>query len=172
MAKLTPQEFYKTYAPYALKVQEKTGLNYLAILTQAALESGWGGQIIGTGNLFGVKDTDGVNGNEVLVTTQEVLNTPNYKFPVIVSIVKYGTKWVYTIRDYFRKYDTIEEGFIDHANFFVKNSNYKKAWEYRAEPETFLRLVADAGYATDPLYKDKVIGTLKWFQNYSRIIGK
>ncbi len=170
MAKLTPQEFYKTYAPYALKVQEETGLHYLAILTQASQESGWGGSIIGTGNLFGVKDTDGINGNEVEVITTEILNTGNKVFAKTISIVKQGVKWVHTIRDYFRKYDSVEQGFKDHAKFFVDNSRYRKAWAYRTDAEAFLRLVADAGYATDPDYKNKLVSTLNWFQRYSKIV--
>ena len=170
MAKLTPQEFYKVYAPYALKCQEETGLHYLATLTQAALESSWAGQIIGTGNLFGIKDTDGVNGNEVEVITTEVLSTGNKVFAKTISIVKQGTKFLHTIRDYFRKYDSVEQGFKDHAKFFVDNSRYRKAWAYRTDAEAFLRLVADAGYATDPLYKEKLLGTLNWFIKYSKIV--
>ena len=163
--KLTPQEFYRTYKPYALKCQEETGLSYLATLTQAALESGWGQYMSGDNNLFGIKDTDGVNGNETLVTTTEVMNTPNAKFPFIISVSSYGTKWLYKIKDYFRKYDSIDKGFKDHADFFVKNSRYSLAWSYRTSPELFLKLVADAGYATSPTYKQDLLSTLKWFVN-------
>lgn len=168
--KLTPQAFYAKYYPYAKKIQDKTGLNALAQLTQAALESGWDEHTISQGNLFGVKDTDGVNGNEVLVTTLEVLDKPTYKFPVIISITKYGAKWLYKVKDYFRKYDTIEAGFEDHAKFFVVNTRYANAWKYREDATVFLGLVADAGYATSPTYKNDLLSTLRWFQNYSKIV--
>jgi len=170
MAKLTPQEFYKTYAPYAIKCQNETGLHYLATLTQAAHESGWAEHIIGKGNLFGIKDTDGVNGNEVEVTTTEILNTDKKVFAKTISIVKYGNKFLHTIKDYFRKYDSVELGFKDHSKYFLDNGRYHKAWAYRGDAEIFIKEVARAGYATDPLYAEKLLSTLKWFQNYSRIV--
>lgn len=160
---MNPKDFVTKFKPHAIKCQETTGLHYRASLVQAALESGWGEGA----TLFGIKDTDGVNGNEQLLTTQEILPNKNYKFPVIISIVEFGRYFKYTIKDYFRKYSSYSEEFEDHAKFFVQNSRYSKAWNCRADAEYFLREVARAGYATDPLYEKKLIDTLEWFKKFS-----
>ena len=88
---MTPENFVKIYLPEAKKVEKKTGFHYLIPLTQGALESGWGKKAVGN-NFFGIKDTDGVNGNEQLITTTEYLSTDKVKFPVIIKIVKAGNK--------------------------------------------------------------------------------
>ena len=164
--KLTPQQFVVTFKPYAIECMKKTGIHYHATLTQAALESGWGEQMPGN-NLFGIKDTDGVNGNEQLLTTTEVLSSDKAKFPVILSIKKVGSLFYYTVKDWFRKYPTVADGFNDHANYFLQNSRYYKARAYRGDAEQFLREVPRAGYATAPDYEQQLISTLRWFQKNS-----
>lgn len=163
---MTPELFVTTYKPYAIACMKRTGLHYHATLTQAALESGWGKQAPGN-NFFGIKDTDGVNGNEQLLTTTEVLKSDKAIFPVIISKVKNGLYWLYTVKDYFRKYDSVEECFTDHANFFLENSRYRYAWNCRGDAQAFLEQVARAGYATAPDYEKQLVDTLKWFQKHS-----
>lgn len=152
---MKPSEFVKAYYPYAKETERKTGISAKAILAQAALESGWGKAAPGN-MFFGVKDTDGINGNEQLITTTEYSRRADLKFPVIISItpvVRNGQKWFkYVVKDYFRKYHTPEECFTDHANFFFKNSRYKKALEVKHDPYKFAEAIAEAGYATDPNY--------------------
>jgi flagellar protein FlgJ len=116
--KLTPQQFVATYKPMAIACMKKTGLHYHATLTQAALESGWGQYAIGN-NFFGIKDFDGVNGDEQLLTTTEYLDTPNAKFPQIISIVKRGAKWLYTVKDWFKKYLT-PKVLLNTLNFLLR----------------------------------------------------
>jgi flagellar protein FlgJ len=157
---MKPSEFVKAYYPYAKETERKTGISAKVILAQAALESGWG--TAAPGNMFfGVKDTDGINGNEQLIITTEYSRRADLKFPVIISItpvVRNGQKWFkYVVKDYFRKYHTPEECFTDHANFFFKNARYKKALEVKHDPYKFADAIAAAGYATDPNYA----GTLK-----------
>ena len=60
---MTPQQFVNTYLPFARLTEKKTGISAIAILAQAALESSWGERAVGNA-LFGIKDTDGINGNE------------------------------------------------------------------------------------------------------------
>lgn len=149
---MTPELFIKTYYPFALKVEKKTGISALAIMAQAALESGWGERAVGN-MMFGVKDTDGVNGNEQLLTTTEYSRSSKLKFPKILSIVKQANGYFkYKIKDYFRKYDTPEQSFLDHANFFFKNKRYKKALEVKGDTMLFIDEIAKAGYATDINY--------------------
>ena len=148
---MTPELFVKTYLPEARKVEAKTGFHYLIPLTQAALESGWSGRALGN-NFFGIKDTDGINGNEQLITTTEYLSSNQVKFPVIIKIVKAGNKFKYTVKDWFRKYPSASLAFEDHVNFFLRNPRYKNALPHKANPAKFFEEIAKAGYATAPDY--------------------
>lgn len=156
---MKPKEFAEQYWPFALATQEKTGIPAIAILAQAALESGWGKAAPGN-MFFGVKDTDGINGNEQLLRTTEYSKRADLKFPVIYSVtpvIRNGQKYFkYVVRDYFRKYETPEECFTDHANLFLKNKRYQKALEVRHDAHRFIQEIAKAGYATDPDYADKL----------------
>jgi flagellum-specific peptidoglycan hydrolase FlgJ len=157
---MKPALFVSQYYPEAKKTQDKTGISAIAILAQAALESGWGKACPGN-MFFGVKDNDGINGNEQLLTTTEYSRRGDLKFPVIISItpiIRNGQKWFkYKIKDYFRKYNTPEESFTDHANFFIRNSaRYGVALMYKKEPYRFIEEIAKAGYATDPDYAGKL----------------
>lgn len=149
---MTPELFIKTYYPFALKVEKKTGISALAILAQAALESAWGEKAIGN-MMFGIKDTDGINGNEQLITTTEYSKFSTLKFPIIISIKKQlSGLYKYIIKDYFRKYDTPEQSFLDHANFFFKNKRYKDALKVKGDTLKFIDEIAKVGYATDANY--------------------
>jgi len=149
---MTPEQFVKKYLPEAKKVEARTGFHYLIPLTQAALESGWGSRAVGN-NFFGIKDTDGVNGNEQLITTTEYLPTATAKFPVILKVVQLGVKrFKYTVKDYFRKYQSASPAFEDHVNFYLRNPRYKAALQYKNNPGRFFEEIAKAGYATAPDY--------------------
>ena len=153
--KLTPLDFVRMLYPFAKATQDKTGISAIAILAQAALESGWGKSCPGWA-YFGVKDTDGINGNEQLLTTTEYSRRADLKFPVIISVtptIRNGQKYFkYIIKDYFRKYMSPEECFTDHANFFLRNPRYTKALTVRDNPYLFFNEISAAGYATDPNY--------------------
>ena len=156
---MTPTKFVKEFLPQAIETEKKTGIPGLAILSMAALESGWGR--VAPGNMFfGVKDTDGLNGNEQLLTTTEFSRRNDLQFPVIISVtpvLRGNQKWYrYRIKDYFRKYKSPEESFTDHANFLIRNKRYAKALEVKHDPSLFLAEVAKAGYATDPEYNNKL----------------
>jgi len=148
---MTPEEFVKIYLPEALKEEQRSGFHHLIPLTQGALESAWGTKAVGN-NFFGIKDTDGVNGNEQLITTTEYLSTDKAKFPTILKIVKVGNKFKYTVKDWFRKYPSAALGFADHNNFFIRNPRYAKALLVKDNPSKFFDEIAKAGYATDPTY--------------------
>lgn len=152
---MTPKQFVTAFLPFARQTQEKTGISAIAILAQAALESGWGKAIVGN-MLFGVKDTDGINGNEQLLTTTEYSRRSDLKFPEIISVtpcIRNGQKYFkYRVMDYFRKYNTPEECFTDHANFFLRNPRYAEALKVKSDPKLFIDAIAKAGYATDPNY--------------------
>jgi flagellar protein FlgJ len=156
---MTIKDFVGAYYADAKKTQNATGISWIAILAQAALESGWGKACPGN-CFFGIKDSDGINGNEQLLTTTEYSRRADLKFPVIISItpiVRNGQKWFrYRIKDYFRKYDTPAECFTDHAHFFFKYKRYNNALKVMADPYKFIDAISEAGYATDPDYAKKL----------------
>lgn len=157
---MTPEEFVKVYLPDAKKEEARSGFHYLIPLTQGALESGWGAKAVGN-NFFGIKDTDGVNGNEQLITTTEYLSTDKTKFPAILKIVKIGNKFKYTVKDWFRKYPSAAQSFADHTDFFLKNPRYAKAVKVKTVPAMFFDEIAKAGYATAPDYAQQLKQVMK-----------
>lgn len=165
--KMTPEVFVKELLPFALITKQKTGIHEDVTLAQAALEGAWGKACPGW-MFFGVKDTDGINGNEQLITTTEYSSRADLKFPVIISItpcVRNGRKmFKYKVKDYFRKYESPEECFTDHANFFLKNPRYANALKVKHDPFRFAEEIAKAGYATDPNYAETLKAVIKSIQ--------
>ena len=167
---MNPKDFVTTYLPYARETEQKTGISAVAILAQAAIESGWGNAAPGN-MFFGVKATPGIiTANEQLLTTTEYSRRADLKFPEIISVnpvVMNGIKmFKYTVKDYFRKYATPEESFTDHASFFLNNPRYTDALKVKTDPFEFLNAVAKAGYATAPNYAktlDNVVKTIETF---------
>lgn len=151
---MTPVEFCKKYYKEAKKSEASTKVPALFTLAQCAVETGWGAHAPGN-MMFGIKDTDGINGNEQLITTTEYLKSADAKFPVILSKVFDPVKklYKYTVKTYFRKYASPEESFTDHGKFFIKNTRYAKAFLVcKDNPFCFADEVAKAGYATGPNY--------------------
>lgn len=174
---MTPKEFIKQYKPFALETERKMGISHLFILAQAALESGWGERGVGN-NFFGIKVPKNIvsstpDNKKQLFKTTEVLNAPNlgYKFPQVISIYQLPSgKYKYEVKDWFRKYETPEECFTDHAQFFFKNKRYAKALLVKADPYKFAEEVAKAGYATATNYADSLKKLIKKIEeNDSRI---
>ncbi|WP_454988640.1 glycoside hydrolase family 73 protein [Capnocytophaga sputigena] len=166
---MTPKEFIKQYKPFALETERKTGISHLFTLAQAALESGWGKNVPGN-MFFGVKaGKDTPSEKKQLLTTTEILSSPNLKhlFPLVISVKMLSSgKYKYEVKDWFRKYDTPEECFTDHAQFFFRNKRYAKALEVKADPYKFAEEVAKAGYATAPDYANSLKKIIKMLESY------
>ena len=164
---MTPKEFIKQYKPFALETERKTGISHLFILAQAALESGWGERTFGN-MLFGIKARPETPADKKqLLRTTEVLSSANAVFPKIFSIKKRADgKYTYSVLDWFRKYETQEECFTDHAQFFFINKRYAKALLVRSDPYKFAEEVAKAGYATAPNYADSLKKIIKKLESY------
>ena len=177
---MKPSEFVTAYLPFAKQTEKKTGISSIAILAQAALESGWG--VHAPGNMFfGVKDFDGVNNNEQLLTTFEFSKINNLTPQQIglFDIEKIEPKTIngekffkYTGRAYFKKYNSPEESFTDHANVFLKtklkggNLRYAKALAVKEDPEKFVQAIAAAGYAQSPTYGDLLVSIIKTIRKF------
>ena len=150
---MKPSEFVREYYAFAKDTEVKTGSDARLTLAQAALETGWGKNAVGN-MFFGVKASKNTPiDKKQLLITREVLSHPNALFPEIISKTRRSDgKWEYRVKDWFRKYDTPEESFTDHANFFIQNKRYHKALDVKHDPYLFTEEIAKAGYATDPNY--------------------
>ncbi len=167
--KLSPRDFVHKYWRYAQQTQKKTGISAIAILAQAAVESGWGEHAPGN-MLFGIKaKASDPPRKRQLLTTTEYLKSPEqgHRFPKVLSIteVKPGL-WKYRVKDWFRRYRTAKGSFDDHAQFFLTNLRYAEAVRVGADPLAFLREVARAGYATDPNYFDLLAKVVRMIERY------
>jgi len=165
---MLPKNFVSSYLPYALEAQSATGISAVAILAQAALESGWGDRAVGN-MFFGIKDTDkGKTGKGQLLVTTEYLKSPDQKklFPEVISVTwnERRKRWKYVVKDWFRKYDSPAGSFKDHAQFFLQNQRYAQAMANAGDPIQFLQAVAKAGYATAPDYAKILIQLVKMIQ--------
>ncbi|NCX55574.1 MAG: peptidoglycan hydrolase [Burkholderiaceae bacterium] len=170
---MKPKEFVQTLYPHAKATEAKTGILAECILAQAALESGWGK--FAPGNMyFGVKDFDGINGNEQLVTTFEYSRRSDLdakgiglaSIDKIEPVIIKGEKFFkYTGKAYFRKYASPEESFTHHAKIFL-TPRYKKALAVKNDPAKFFQEVQAAGYAQSPTYAETLTKIVKQIKSH------
>ena len=160
---MNKESFVQKYYPHAKKAERNTGVPALFALAQSALESGWGKHAPGN-MLFGMKAGSGQNyggwtGDEQLIDTTEYSSKSSLSFPFIFPgyPVKSTTgKWKYKVRDFFRAYPTPFHAFMDWSGLLSKSSRYQQAMRNKGDPYRFADEVANAGYATDPGYSNKV----------------
>lgn len=130
----------------------QSGVPEKLILSQAALESGWGQREIraqdGTNsyNLFGIKATPGWKGKVVHITTTEYIDGEPRK-----------------LTQPFRAYNSYAEAFTDYARLLGTNERYSDVAK-APNAEEAARRVQAAGYATDPAYAEKLISIMGYFE--------
>lgn len=166
---MNAEQFVKKYYTHAANSQAKHGISAVFILAQAALESGWGKSAPGY-NFFGIKDRTNHPDKRQLLRTTEYSNSATLSFPEIIKIEEIDQpgqpKYKYTIRDWFRKYDSPEDAFDDHSLFFYRNPRYRQAMGALGNPRQFAIQVAKAGYATDPNYATTLIKIIDTIEKY------
>ncbi len=137
--------FVRQHTTAAERAAAETGIPAPFMLAQAALETGWGKrEIIGrdgtnSHNLFGIKAGSSWNGPTVDVTTTEYIGGQPRKM-----IQK------------FRAYANEAESFADYARLMKDSPRYAKVVERAADAKAFAMGLQKAGYATDPLYGQKL----------------
>lgn len=143
------EEFVRALAPHAEAAGRKLGLDPDLLLAQAALETGWGKHMISdrTGgssfNLFGIKAGASWAGERMRVSTLEYENG--------VARRELAP---------FRAYDSYAHSFNDYVDFLQSRPRYSRALENADNPESYIRALQGAGYATDPRYADKVLSIM------------
>jgi flagellum-specific peptidoglycan hydrolase FlgJ len=153
---MTPKEFIKKFYPFAKEVEQETEIPALAIMAQAALESGWGKSAIGN-NLFGIKYRKGDPGYREVVTTEYGDSPFLFKGQNIKSVIyiKSLNKYMYKLTQYFADYPTPKDGFMAHARLLL-TPRYKHALRWKYSPARYMIAVWRSGYATDPKYPQKI----------------
>lgn len=137
----------------ARKAAEQSGIPAKLILSQAALESGWGRREIrgedgsNSYNLFGIKATSSWKGKVVNVMTTEYVNGEPKKMV-----------------QPFRAYDSYAESFADYARLISKTERYSEVMTAPNAEAAAVR-IQKAGYATDPAYADKLISIMGYFDD-------
>jgi flagellar protein FlgJ len=145
-----PKDFVTALTEDAKRVQEKLNVPFEVVIAQAALETGWGQKIIkneageSSNNLFNIKADKRWQGEQ---TNKETL-----EFEQGAMVKK---------REPFRVYDSIGESINDYMNFLSTSDRYKEALNKADNVEHFLHNLQSAGYATDPNYAKKIMGTLR-----------
>jgi hypothetical protein len=141
------QAFIEEIRPFAEKIAEEKGIPVEVILTQAALESGWGKSRPGN-NLFGIKAGPGWTGPSNMLATKEFIDG----------------KMVDT-QGRFRAYDSPEGSLRDWSKV-MDQPNFRSAIEAsRNNPMAFPAAIARTNYATDPNYGQKSMGVMREVQN-------
>jgi hypothetical protein len=123
--------FVQELAPAARAIGAEYGIDPALIITQAAIESGWGKEVAGN-NYFGVK-SHGQPGGQTILTHEEI----NGK--------------LVPVYDSFRQYDSLEGSMRDYAQFLKDNPRYAGVF---AAPnlQGQIDAIASSGYATSSKY--------------------
>lgn len=143
------RQFIASILPAAREAAQALGVNPLAVLTHAALETGWGKHVPHDGNgrpsfnLFGIKAA-GWEGQAVQARTREF---------------QHGM--AQTKQAAFRAYHSLEDGIRDYARFLLDNKRYQHVLKQGNNLEGFADGLQRAGYASDPAYKEKFLALAK-----------
>lgn len=146
----SPEEFTNHILPYAEKAAKELGVSPLVLISQAALETGWGRAITrhkdgsSSFNLFNIKADKRWDGNQVIKSTLEYDN----------GFAKHENAS-------FRAYDSYADSFDDYVDFLRTNSRYGNVLRNSGNDKLYIQDLHKAGYATDPNYADKVLNILK-----------
>lgn len=138
--------FVQQHWASALNAQRATGVPAGFIVSQAALESGWGkGEMrhpdgSPSHNLFGIKAGAGWSGRTVEVLTTEYENGVAKK-----------------VTEKFRAYESYAEAFNDWAQLMARNPRYAAVLKNAGDASGFAQALQRSGYATDPNYGDKLM---------------
>lgn len=135
---------------HAEKAAKELGVPTETLVSQAALETGWGKYMMSSDkgkpsyNLFGIKADSRWSGDIVSVQTTE-----------------YRDGVVQKERANFRAYDSLQQGFADYVSFIKSSPRYSDALNSRGDAGEYLNQLQKGGYATDPAYANKIQGIMQ-----------
>ncbi len=141
--------FVQHHTQAARAVQLKSGIPAEFMISQAALETGWGRKEIRHAdgspsyNLFGIKAGGNWKGPVAEVWTTEYVNGRPER-----------------VKAAFRAYASFEESFADYARLMQNSPRYAGVMAQRTDAAGFAQNLQKAGYATDPEYARKLTGVI------------
>ncbi|URI06024.1 flagellar assembly peptidoglycan hydrolase FlgJ [Aquincola tertiaricarbonis] len=139
------QEFVDRVTADAKAAEASTGIPAAFMISQAALETGWGKKEIkmadgsNSFNLFGIKAGSNWKGPTTEITTTEFINGKATK-----------------VKASFRAYSSYEEAFSDYAKLMKESPRYQNVVASGSSAHGFANSLQKAGYATDPQYAEKL----------------
>lgn len=137
--------FIGQHTQAAQAAEASTGVPAAFMISQAALETGWGRKDIRNAdgspsyNLFGIKAGSSWKGATTDVVTTEYVNGQARK-----------------VVQRFRAYASHAESFADYARLIKDSPRYAKVIENSQSAQGFAQGLQKAGYATDPAYAEKL----------------
>lgn len=137
--------FVQQHTAAARKAEAETGIPAAFMISQSALETGWGRKEIRHAdgspsfNLFGIKAGPNWKGPVAEITTTEYIN---------------GRATKVTAK--FRAYGSYEESFADYARLMKDSPRYAQVLAQADSARGFAQGLQKAGYATDPAYAEKL----------------
>jgi peptidoglycan hydrolase FlgJ len=142
----SPQAFIEQLQPAVGAAAERLGVDPSLIIAHAALETGWGKSLPAdaTGsslNMFGIKAHDTQPAARAL-TTEYVNGAAERRVEA------------------FRRYSSIEESVTDYAALIAGSPRYAAALNTGSDAAAFASALQRGGYATDPLYVQKLVATV------------
>jgi flagellar protein FlgJ len=142
------QEFVDKLWPMAEKAAKDLGVSTGVLVSQAALETGWGQSILATvekssHNLFNIKADSRWEGEKISKESLEYENN--------IAVNK---------TSHFRSYSNYQDSFNDYVKFIKENPRYGEALQKVNNSEQYLHGIHQAGYATDPNYVEKIMKVL------------
>nr|WP_246540714.1 flagellar assembly peptidoglycan hydrolase FlgJ [sulfur-oxidizing endosymbiont of Gigantopelta aegis] len=154
----SPEQFVEILWPLAEKAAQQLGVSTEVIISQAALETGWGKYIISDDkkssfNLFNIKADQRWSGDKVEKVSDEFVRGKRVQQ-----------------KSNFRAYGSYEQSFTDYVRFIKNNSRYSEysnknnnnlnETEQSLHDKAYVKGIHNAGYATDPNYANKVLRVL------------
>jgi peptidoglycan hydrolase FlgJ len=137
--------FVQQHTEAARAAEQATGIPAAFMISQAALETGWGRKEIrhadgaSAHNLFGIKAGPNWKGAVAEVMTTEYINGKPQK-----------------VMAKFRAYSSYAESFADYARLMKNSPRYEQVLAKAETATGFAQGLQRAGYATDPAYAEKL----------------
>lgn len=144
-ASRTVDDFVTSIWPYAKQASQLIGVDPKVLVAQAALETGWGKMI--------ANDVDGSSSHNLF----NIKATPEQVDSIAVNTTEYIANMPIKITATFKKYASVEHSFNDYVSLISGNDRYKQALANARDPERYINLLQEAGYATDPNYSRKIL---------------
>jgi flagellar protein FlgJ len=138
------RDFVNRVWPHAVEASRSTGVPAHFLVAHAALETGWGKSEIrrpdgsSSHNLFGIKAGRSWQGASVEAATTE-----------------YVDGVAQPAKEKFRAYASYADAFRDYASLLANNPRYAGVVGQQ-DGTAFARSLQQAGYATDPMYAEKL----------------